>query len=184
MVEKLWKTACDGRLQFNDGELQQLALFYAAAQIEGLNLNLEPPPESLLGLIEAAAAKSDVTDSRSHKEVSSTLKELNIDHKMEVSPFENSNVTFNTFTMLNIDIVFSTKNKKKIAMEFNGPSHYVQSKGIDVENGQTKFKRRLLGRLGYTVMSIHWDDWRRVSDTGETQAFLKNSRNFNGYRSS
>ena len=179
LVEKLWNRACDGRLQFNDENLRQLALFYASAQIEEPNLNLEPPPESLLGQIEAAAAKQGVTDSREQNLVSSTLKELNIDHKMEVSPFESSNVTFNTFTMLNIDIVFSTKNKKKIAMEFNGPSHYVQSKGIDFESGTTKFKRRLLGRLGYTVMSIYWDDWRRVSETGETQAFLKNSRNFN-----
>ena len=170
MVEKLWKTACDGRLQFNDGELQQLALFYASAQIEGLNLNLEPPPESLLGLIEAAAAKSDVTDSRSHKEVSSTLKELNIDHKMEVSPFESSNVTFNTSTMLNIDIVISSKvENKNIAIEFNGPSHYVRCDGQDVESGRTKFKRRLLEGLGFTVVSIYWDDWRRAINV---QSFL------------
>ena len=104
LVEKLWNRACDGRLQLNDEGLKQLALFYAAAQIEEPNLNLEPPPESLLSLIEAAAAKSDVTVSREQQDVSSTLTKLNIDHEMEVSPFESSNVTCDTSTMLNIDI--------------------------------------------------------------------------------
>ena len=137
-------------------------MFYAAAQIEEPNLNLEPPPESLLGQIEAAAAKSNVTDSRAQNLVSSTLTELNIDHKMEVSPFESSNVTFNTSTMLNIDIVISTKvENKNIAIEFNGPFHYIQFDGRDFENGTTKFKRRLLEKLNFTVVSIHWDYWRK-----------------------
>jgi len=168
LVEKLWKRACDGRLQFNDDELRQLALFYAAAQIEEPDLNLEPPPESLLGPIEAAAAKQVVTVSRQHQEVSSTLTELNIDHKMEVSPFESSNVTFNTSTMLNIDIVISktdnVSDNKNIAIEFNGPSHYVQSNGQDFSSGRTKFKRRLLEKLNFTVVSIHWDDWRKARE--------------------
>jgi len=174
LVEKLWNRACDGRLQFNDENLKQLALFYAAAQIEEPNLNLEPPPESLLGQIEAAAAKSNVTDSRSHKEVSSTLTELNIDHKMEVSPFESSNVTFNTSTMLNIDIVISKNENKKVAIEFNGPSHYIQFDGRDFESGTTKFKRRLLEKLNFTVVSIHWDDWRRARGAGTQKEFLRN----------
>jgi len=169
LVEKLWKRVCDGRLQFNVEELQQLALFYAAAPIEEPNLNLEPPPESLLGLIEAAAAKQGVTDSRAQNLVSSTLKELNIDHKMEVSPFESSNVTFNTSTMLNIDIVIPKNENKNIAIEFNGPSHYIQFDGRDFESGTTKFKRRLLEKLNFTVVSIHWDDWRRACINDKTK---------------
>jgi len=67
--------------------------------------------------------------------------------------------------MLNIDIMISTKNEtenKKVAIEFNGPSHYLRCNGGDVENGRTKFKRRLLEGLGFTVVSIHWDEWRRA----------------------
>jgi len=174
LVEKLWKRACDGRLQFNDDNLQQLALFYAAAQIEKPNLNLEPPPESLLGQIEAAAAKSGVTVSRAQNLVSSTLTELTIDHKMEVSPFESSNVTFNTSTMLNIDIViYSKKDNKKVAIEFNGPSHYVQCNGRDFENGTTKFKRRLLEKLNFSVVSIHWDDWRKARVANTLKDFIR-----------
>ncbi len=175
LVEKLWNRACDGRLQLNDEDLSQLALFYAAAQIEEPNLNLEPPPESLLGQIEAASAKSDVIVSREQQYVSSTLKELNIDHKMEVSPFESNTITFNTSTMLNIDIVIFTKNENKnIAIEFNGPSHYIQFDGRDFESGRTKFKRRLLEKLNFTVMSIHWDDWRRAREAGTKKDYLQN----------
>jgi len=174
LVEKLWNWACDGRLQLNDEDLSQLALFYAAAQIEEPNLNLEPPPESLLGQIEAALAKSDVTVSQNHQEVSDTLTEINIDHKMEVSPFEGSNVTFNTSTMLNIDIVISKNDNKNIAIEFNGPFHYLQSNGPDVENGTTKFKRRLLEKLNFTVVSIHWDDWRKAREANTHKEFLQN----------
>jgi len=173
LVEKLWNRACDGRLQFNNDEVRQLALFYAAAQIEEPNLKLERPPESLLCQIEAAAAKSNVTVSKDQEYVSSTLTELNIDHKMEVSPFESNSITFDTSAMLNIDIVISNENKK-VAIEFNGPSHYLQCKGPDVESGTTKFKRRLLEKLNFTVVSIHWDDWRRAINTNTHKDFLCN----------
>jgi len=160
LVEKLWNRACDGRLQFNDEDLKQLALFYAAAQIEEPNLNLERPPKSLLSQIEAATGKSLVTVSPSQQEVSDTLTELNIDHKMEVSPFESSSVNFSTSTLLNIDIVISTKNEtenKKVAIEYNGPSRCVQCNGREVESVQTKFKRRLLEKLDFTVEYIHYE---------------------------
>jgi len=42
--------------------------------------------------------------------------------------------------MLNVDIMISSNE----AIEFNGPSHYVQCNGRDVDNGQIKFKRKLL----------------------------------------
>ncbi len=164
--------ACDGRLQFNDDNLQQLALFYAAAQIEEPNLNLEPPPESLLDQIELAAVDT-VTVSREQQDVSSTLTKLNIDHKMEVSPFESSNVTFNTSTMLNIDIVISKDENKNIAIEFNGPSHYIQCDGRDFSSGRTKFKRRLLEKLNFTVVSIHSDDWRKAINANTRKDFLQ-----------
>jgi len=93
---------------------------------------------------------------------------------MEVSPFESSNVTFNTSTMLNIDIVISKNDNKNIAIEFNGPFHYLQSNGPDVENGTTKFKRRLLEKLNFTVVSIHWDEWRREREAGTKKDYLQN----------
>ena len=176
LVEKLWKRACDGGLLFKGESLGQLALFYAAAQIEGEGLVLERLPEVLLGQLEAAAANSDVIVSREQKFISSTLTKLSIGHEMEVSPFESSNVSFNTSTMLNIDFVISSENEnnKKVAIEFNGPSHYVRCNGLDVEDGTTKFKRRLLEKLNFTVVSIHWDDWRKASDANTHLEFLLN----------
>ena len=172
-VEKLWRRALDVRLHYKKDELQDLAKFYAAAQIEGANLNLEQPPNSLLEQMEAVTtAAEESTEMNNCKEISDTLTELNIDHKMEVSPFEGSIVNFNTSTMLNIDIVFSTKNEtedKELAIEYNGITHYVRCDGQDVESGRTKFKRRLLEGLGFTVVSIHWDDWRRAINV---QSFL------------
>jgi len=85
LVEKLWKRACDGRLQFTSDEYAQLALFYAAAQIEGEGLDLERPPKSLLDQMEAAGAEADVRVSKGQQLVSDILTELEIDHKMEVS---------------------------------------------------------------------------------------------------
>ena len=70
---------------------------------------------------------------------------------------------------------FNAKNEtenKKVAIEFNGPSHYLRCNGGDVENGQTKFKRRLLEKLNFTVVSIHWDDWRRAINTNSEKDFL------------
>jgi len=74
--------------------------------------------------------------------------------------------------MLNIDIVISKNDNKNIAIEFNGPFHYLQSNGPEVENGTTKFKRRLLEKLNFTVVSIHWDDWRRAINTNSEKDFL------------
>jgi len=62
--------------------------------------------------------------------------------------------------MLNIDIVFPPRNdNKNIAIELNGPSHYVRCNGLDFESGRSKFKQWLLQTLNFTVVSIHWDDW-------------------------
>ena len=141
----------------------QLALFYAAAQIEGPNLNLEPLPESLQSQIEAAVLQSSTARSprRNSKQFSSTLTELEIDHESEVTPFESSPI-------LKIEIVIS-----KIAIEFNGPSHYVRCVGLDVESGTTKFKRRLLGKLGFTVVSVRKDEWRKAREANTQQEFLR-----------
>jgi len=173
-VEKLWRRALDVRLHYKKDELQDLAKFYAAAQIEGANLNLEQPPNSLLEQMEAVTtAAEESTEMNNCKEISDTLTELNIDHKMEVSPFEFGDINFNTST-LNVNIVISarTKENKRVAIEFNGPRHYVQCNGGDVENGKTKFKRRLMEGLGFTVVSIHWDDWRKAREAKTQQVFL------------
>ena len=184
LVGGLWKRVCDGRLQFNDEQLQQLALFYAAVQIEGgANLDLEPTPESLLVQIEAVISNSksdDVTEARLHQEeISKTLSELGLyDQEMEASPFENSKVNVNLNVnsgiagMLNIDILIHNKNKK-VALEFIGPGDCVKFNGREVENGRKKLKRKLLGKLGFSVVGIYWDEWRRARGGGTQKELLR-----------
>jgi len=171
LIEKLWSRACGGEGTSSNDGVQQLAFFYAAAQIEGRELNLEAPPKFLLDQIESVV--SEVADSRAQNLVSRTLNEMKIDHIMEVSPFKHggNKTTFNTGDMLNIDIVIPINgycgNAKKIALEFNGPSHYVKCNGQDVESGLTKFKRRLAGKLGFSYKSIHWNEWRLAFDANK-----------------
>jgi len=79
--------------------------------------------------------------------------------------------------MLNIDIVFFRDNSKiKYAMEFYGPSHYVQCKGVDEEGGRTKFKRRVLEEsLGCRVLSLRWYEWRRAKGEGRSEEQILNT---------
>ena len=170
--------------------MQQLALTLATVQLEKAEVGglvLPPPPKSLLDQIEAATADSTPSASTGHKEVSKALDELGITHEMEVSPFKGetgSRVNFNAGGMLNIDIVIEGDMNKKltgkegdeklrVVMDFNGPTHYVRCEGKNVESGRTKFKRRLVEGLGFTVKSIYWDDWRACKDVGEQKAYLK-----------
>ena len=33
---------------------------------------------------------------------------------------------------------------------------------------------RLLEKLNFTVLSIHWDEWRKAREAGTLQAFMRN----------
>tara|TARA_B110000305_G_C19248351_1_gene543447 strand:+ start:205 stop:714 length:510 start_codon:yes stop_codon:yes gene_type:complete len=162
-------------VKYSKEQLQQLALFYAAAQLDGasLDLDLATPPQSLLDQIEEQTGEIDVR-SRAQLAISKCLNEIGVDHKLEVSPFDDGKVNFKTNTMLNVDILIENVDYQKVALEFNGPSHYVVSEsGQDEESGQTKFKRRLLEGLGFTVVAVHWEDWRKATDAKTEVDFLK-----------
>jgi len=45
---------------------------------------------------------------REQQRASDTLTELNINHKMEVNPFEEGDVNFSSGNLLNVDIVYTT----------------------------------------------------------------------------
>ena len=163
-------------MRFNNDSLQQLALFYASAQAQA-----QAPPKSLLDQFEAATEEEELVDANVAQDqqlVSRILTQLNIEHSTEVSPFEKGNLAIRAPTILNIDFVISNDvEDKKVAVEFNGPNHYMRSEGINVEGGRTKFKRRLLEGLGYTVVSINWNEWRKAKDTGTEEDYLRNLLN-------
>ena len=58
------------------------------------------------------------------------------------------------------------------AVEFDGPTHYLAApSGATRPNGKTTFKRRLLEKLGWTVVQIPHSDWEDL-DAPARDAYL------------
>ena len=78
------------------------------------------------------------------------------------------------YTMLAIDIACRSQ---MIAIEFDGPTHFLRSvetgEVMNIENGQTKAKRRFLERLGWKVINIHYHDWIEAIARDEQVLFLR-----------
>mmetsp|Transcript_25392 Transcript_25392/g.101195 ORF Transcript_25392/g.101195 Transcript_25392/m.101195 type:complete len:155 (+) Transcript_25392:260-724(+) len=62
----------------------------------------------------------------------------------------------------------------KVAFEADGPSHFVRdlSSGQYVENGATRFKSRLLRRLGWDVVTVPFFEWDRLAGASDKDAYL------------
>ena len=61
--------------------------------------------------------------------------------------------------------------ESKLAIEVDGPSHYLKdlSSGENVVNGTTRFKRRQLRSLGWTVAHVSFLDWDHESQSERRQ---------------
>ena len=66
--------------------------------------------------------------------------------------------------------------KDRIAIEFDGPSHFL-GMGQDgrVETGKTKMKSRLLKKLKWRVINIPWFEWKELNgrDKKDKLEYLK-----------
>ena len=85
-----------------------------------------------------------------HKNISHALSTLGYGHEMEVSPFPNLPGT------MAIDIALQ---ERRIAVEVDGPSHFLCSPHFTLlheYNGPSLFKRRVLERIGWTVINIDY----------------------------
>jgi len=62
----------------------------------------------------------------------------------------------------------------KRAVEVDGPSHFAKNptSRTYVENGPTRFKSRLLGRLGWDVVRVPFFEWARLETEAEKEADL------------
>ena len=49
-----------------------------------------------------------------------------------------------------------------MAVEVDGPFHFVQGAGGGRPDGSTLLKRRHLKLLGYVTVSVHWSEWRSL----------------------
>ena len=67
----------------------------------------------------------------------------------------------------------STSSIPKTAVEFDGPTHYLQGPDGPSLDGRTAFKRRLLGRLGWTCAAVPYFEWDPLLASGATEPYLR-----------
>jgi hypothetical protein len=131
------------------------------------------PSAKLLATIRSACVNSEIIESSSQREVSQILTELGLQIEDEVSP--SSKLEF-LDSLLAVDMTCA---KHTVAIEFDGPSHYLRSvksgKLTRSENGPTQTKRRFIEKLGWKMMKIDYRDWAKAG--GSKQAKLKFLRN-------
>jgi len=96
-----------------------------------------------------------------HHEVSHALTRLGLEHDMEVA----------NAIAGDIDIVVAREPSGQIAIEVDGPAHFVFIRnGSYTPNGSTVLKRRLLTKAGYKVRSVLYLDWPR--DRSDQEDYL------------
>jgi len=59
------------------------------------------------------------------------------------------------------------------AVEFDGPSHFLDCYIRPQPNGGTLMKRRILELLGYTVVSVPFWEWSQRMDINERKEYLR-----------
>eukprot|EP00899_Mesostigma_viride_P016482 jgi/Mesvir1/24835/Mv22073-RA.1 len=96
---------------------------------------------------EAGKQQPGPSSSDLHLEVSKVLRGMAIDHENEVCYFHG---------LLYVDILVDGK----VAVEVDGPSHFYQDSGAIT--AQTVFKKRLLEKGGFKVVSVPYYDWVRL----------------------
>ena len=163
---KLWTKAIEIDLDRlpNQGRVQLLQTYLIASYTHGLTLS--PPKWSSSPLL------VDVNGSQAQEEMSEILEVMGFDHEKEVSPFLSTNQ--GALEFWHIDCACR---ERRIAIEFDGPSHYLRLAGsrrvADIENGPTKAKRRFLKSLGWTVLNVSYFEWADAATREGKQALLK-----------
>jgi len=142
--------------------VRQLVHFLVACRVEAPGIKLADPSIEILQLMKAATSDSCVKVSDAQTEVRQLLLKLDISTEMEVSPFEDEMGTF-----LSIDMACR---KKMLAVEFDGPSHFLSNGD---HNGATKFKTRLLKKLGWHVVRIPVGEWKKLKSSAEKVDYLR-----------
>ena len=145
----------------------QLAQIKLHAEVSGVELAEVSP--SIRAAIKEQVLRLVMNSSRSEEEWSSLLKSMGFEHEREVSAVGGDLEGF-----LSIDLACK---KRRIAVECDGPSHFLKSLGSERleglegggrggregrENGQTVAKRRLLTQMGWKVVNIPYQHDRRM----------------------
>ena len=101
-----------------------------------------------------------------HMHVSEILEKMGVAHWNEVKVFEG---------VYHIDLVVGHGDPLdpvgKIAIEVDGPTHFVQN--TNQPTPHTSLKRWLLAREGYVVMSVPFFEWGPLQSDGVAMAYLE-----------
>jgi hypothetical protein len=149
LLQSLWAWAMEAEAgSFICEQLNQLVQVELHAKASEVAL-MSPVPPALRRQMIDAVKKSTQSNSRFEGEYSKLLDDLGFEHAREVSPFAEEE---KAGEVLAIDMACSAR---KIAIECDGPLHYLSS---GRENGRTVAKRRLLERLGWKVVNIPYQN--------------------------
>jgi hypothetical protein len=166
----LWdKAMAAGDVALNDENIKQLVQVGLHAKGDGVKL--QSAPNALKQKMLEALANTDQRSSEFEDRVAHHLTDLGVEFKREFPPF---GAEFSG--MLAVDIALTASDGTKIAIESDGPSHYLlgpSGKGSGRENGRTVAKRRLLERSGWRVVNLSWFEDRRLIKEGGEEAQLK-----------
>ena len=139
---------------------QQLYQAYQVAAVERPGLLSAPDPELL-----AAARKSWIDgmvdmSSRLHADVSACLTAMGVAH---------TNERWCERAERSIDIVIEGAGKK-VALEVDGPSHFLQDERQD---GSTQLRNRMLAAHGWRVVSVDYREWDEMKTQAQRQEYLR-----------
>jgi hypothetical protein len=113
----------------------------------------------------------NISSSSAQKEVSSIIRGLGFGHDEEVSPWKDDKLSAPP-GMLAMDMAYR---KKMMAIEFDGPSHFLQEIGsgnvLELENGATKAKRRFQEHYGTLLLLGLRCWWNKVEGEMTTWIF-------------
>ena len=177
-LAKLWDRAIELFVNgeyFSHEEILQLAQTRMFAKAGGVLLT--QPPETMSTRMELALNRiADNTRSRATAGISDLLQEIGFLHELEVSPDGTT-----SGGMLAIDFACT---KQKIAIEYDGHSHYLKAVGTgqltSTENGATKAKRRFLEQLGWTVINIDYRDYIQAQRASNEKEWLREKLHASG----
>ena len=153
------------RLFTPDSNLRVLCSIYDVIQIAAAE-KVEGLPTIDENLLEAAketwnqdlAATAQQRASRNHQAVMVVLSESGVAHKQEY---------FCLLAGRSIDIALL---KQRIAIEVDGPKHYLST---GEPSGTTLLRNRVLRSAGWRVVSIPWFEWRALKSMDEKKAYIK-----------
>jgi very-short-patch-repair endonuclease len=156
LLRSLWEHAMrTDATKFTVDELKQLVQAELHARSSGVELSPTVPPALRRRMAEAADIV-DRSEGKFDKIFSSLLTEVGFEHERQVYPSKELG------QMLSVDLACPIR---KIAVELDGPTHFLSS---GRENGRTIAKRRLLERLGWKVVNISYKHAKRM-DSREFQ---------------